>query len=207
MSPIRLLIADDQLLMREGLRTVLSPAQGIEIVGEAQTGDEAVAQSCRLAPDVILMDLNMTGTDGIAATREILREQPGIKIVGLTAQLEDDRVVEAVQAGAAGIWIKDVDLDDLLRVIRSAYAGERPIHPAAMEKLIQARRATYIDRLSTRERDVLAWLGKGLSNRDIAKRLTLSEATVKGHVSHILAKLGVKNRAQVALYAARYKDK
>ena len=193
--------------MREGLRTVLSPAQGIEIVGEAQTGDEAVAQSCRLAPDVILMDLNLTGTDGIAATREILRGQPGIKIVGLTARLEDDRVVEAVQAGAIGIWIKDVDLDDLLRVIRSAYAGERPIHPAAMEKLIQARRASTIDRLSTRERDVFTWLGKGLSNRDIARRLALSEATVKGHVSHILAKLGVKNRAQVALYTARYKDK
>ena len=205
--PIRLLIADDHMLMREGLRTVLSAAQGIDIVGEARTGQDAVAQARALQPDLILMDLNMPNLNGIDAARAILREQPSIRIVALSAHLDEENVVGAIQAGFAGVWAKDAEFDELVRVIRAAHEGKRPIHPAAMEALMQARRATYIDRLSERERDVLGLIGQGLSNKDIASRLTLSEATVKGHVSHILAKLGLKNRAQLALYAERNKPK
>jgi len=205
MPPIRLLIADDHMLMREGLRTVLSSAQDIDVVGEARTGRDAVAQAGRLAPDVILMDLNMPNLNGIDAAREILRGQPSIRIVALSAHLDEGNVVGAVQAGFAGIWAKDVEFDELVNVIRAAHQGKRPIHPAAVEALMQARRNAYIDRLSDRERDVLRLVGQGMSNKDIAARLQLSEATVKGHVSHILAKLGMKNRAQVALYAERNK--
>jgi len=207
MSPIRLLIADDHMLMREGLRTVLSATQGIEIVGEARTGQQAIEQARRLSPDVILMDLKMPGMNGVEATREILREQSAIKIVALSAHLDEQNVAEAVQAGIAGIWTKDVESDDLVRVILAAHEGKRPMHPVAVEALMQARRATYIDRLSERENDVLMLVGEGLTNRAIAARLKISEATVKGHVSHILTKLGLKNRAQLALYAERSKNR
>jgi DNA-binding NarL/FixJ family response regulator len=208
MPPIRLLIADDHMLMREGLRTVLSSAQNIEIVGEARAGRQAIEQARRLSPDVILMDLNMPGMNGVEATREILREQPAIRIVALSAHLDETYVAEAAQAGVAGIWAKDVEFDELVRVIHAAHAGERPMHPTATKMLAQARRAAYyINRLSRRERDVLLLIGEGLTNREIAARLNLSEATVKGHVSHILAKLGLKNRAQLALYVERSKDR
>ncbi|HLF25483.1 MAG TPA: response regulator transcription factor [Anaerolineae bacterium] len=206
MPVIRLLIVDDHLLVREGLRTILSGVEDIALIGEARTGDEAVLQARRLAPDVILMDLNMPGTNGIRATREILRRQPSIKIVALTAYLEEDRLAGAMQAGAVGIWTKDVEVEQLLRVIRGAQAGERLIHPDAVDLLLRAQRAASIDRLSEREHDVLELVGQGLGNRDIAARLSLSETTVKGHVSHILAKLGLKNRAQLALAAARRKS-
>lgn len=207
MAPIRLLIADDHMLMREGLRTVLSSAQNIAIVGEARSGQEAVQQAHALKPDVVLMDLHMPGMSGSQATREILREQPSAKIVALSAHLDEQNVSEAVQAGVVGIWPKDVEFDELVAVIRSAYEGKQPMHPVAVEALIQARRSAYIDRLSEREHDVLLLLNEGLTNREIARRLQLSEATVKGHVSHILAKLGLKNRAQLALYAERSKGK
>ena len=207
MSPIRLLIADDHLLIREGLRTVLSAAQDIEIAGEARTGQDAIAQARALSPDVILMDLNMPVVNGIEASRAILRDQPTAKIVALSAHLDEDNVVGAMQAGCAGIWAKDVGFNELVTVIRAAHEGGRPVHPAAMELLLQARRVVYLDRLSDRERDVLQLVGQGLTNREIAARLRLSEATVKGHVSHIMAKLGLKNRAQVALYAERSRNK
>jgi DNA-binding NarL/FixJ family response regulator len=207
MPPIRLLIADDHLVVRQGLHSVLTEAGDIVIVAEARNGEEAIAQARRLQPDVILMDLSMPGVDGIEATRQILREQPGAKIVALTYEIEDDRVVQAVRAGMVGIWSKDAEYDDLVRVIRDAHAGKHPVHPKALDPLLRARRAPDADRLSERERDVLNLIGQGLGNRDIAARLNLSEATVKGHVSHMLDKLGMKNRAQLALYAERQKSK
>lgn len=207
MPPIQLLIADDHSMVRQGLRTMLAEAQDIAIVGEARDGAEAIDAARRFSPDVILMDLNMPDTDGIQATREILREQPAIKIVALTAQVEDDHVVEAVQAGAIGVWLKAVEYEDLIRVIRDAHAGGHPIHPDALPPLLYAQRIAGHNRLSPREEDVLKLIGEGLGNRDIAARLSLSEATVKGHVSHLLDKLRMKNRAQLALYAARHKSR
>jgi len=201
---IQLLIADDHSMVRQGLRVMLAEASDIAIVGEARNGEEAIAAARDLRPDVILMDLNMPGLDGVEATRQILREQPAIKIVALTAQVEDDSVVDAVQAGATGIWLKATEYEDLVRVIREANAGGHPVHPDAVPSLMTARRAGGHNKLSDREATVLALIGEGLSNRDIADRLSLSEATVKSHVSHILDKLGLRNRAQLALYAAKH---
>src|SRR3972149_3530111 len=143
MPPIRLLIADDHMLMREGLRTVLSAAQSITIVGEARTGQEAIVEARRLNPDVILMDFNMPIVNGIDAARVILREQPSIRIVALSVHLDEGNVVGAMQAGFAGVWAKDVEFDELVNVIRAAHEGKHPMHPAAVEALMQARRATY----------------------------------------------------------------
>ena len=207
MKKLRLLLVDDQSLFREALRTLLSLQPDFEIVAEAENGERAVALAKAHRPDVVLMDLSMPDMTGSQAAREILREQPSLKIVALSAHLDEQNVAEAAQAGVVGMWPKDVEFDDLVAVIRSAYEGERPMHPVALEALARSRRASYIDRLSQREHDVLLLLNEGLTNREIAGRLKLSEATVKGHVSHILAKLGLKNRAQLALYAERSKDK
>lgn len=207
MSIIRVLIADDHMLLREGLQTILSAVQDIIVVGEAQTGQSAIDRCRVLSPDVILMDIQLPDISGPEATREILREQPDVKIVALTAYMNEINVVDAVRAGAVGVWPKDIEADELTNIIRLAYNGEHPVHPQAMEPLMRARRnrrgTAPLDRLSNREREVLDLLAQGMTNRDIASKLTLSEATVKGHVSRILAKLKVKNRSQAALHIVR----
>jgi len=212
MTLIRVLIADDHLLVREGLQTILADVPDIIVAGEARTSKEAIERCRVLMPDVVLMDIQMPGIHvadlgGVEATREILRQQPNIKIVALTAHMDEVNIIEVIKAGAVGVWTKDVSADELVRIVRKAHAGDHPVHPQAMEPLLRARRnpdrPSELDRLSERERDVLHLLGQGLSNRDIAEQLNLSEATVKGHVSRILSKLKIKNRAQAALHAAR----
>jgi NarL family two-component system response regulator LiaR len=203
--PIRLMIVDDHAIVREGLRMLLGDEPEVELVGEATDGPSAVDKATLLQPDVILMDLMLPGADGIEVTRRILAQQPECRILLLTSFAEDQKVVAAMQAGAAGYLLKDVLKADLLSAIQRAARGEPVMHPEAQRKLIQhlAQPKAEPDRLTERERDVLILIGNGRSNREIAHTLGITEGTVKGHVSNILSKLHLQDRTQAALYAVR----
>jgi NarL family two-component system response regulator LiaR len=207
-----ILIADDHAIVREGLRILLSDAPGLELVGEAADGLAAVEQAARLQPDLVLLDLVMPGVDGIEATRRILAQQPRCRILILTSFAEDQNVVAAMQAGAAGYLLKDVLQADLLDAIERAMRGEPALHPEAQRKLIEhlshppapAGDAAELDQLTGRELEVLKLIARGQNNRQIAEALTITEGTVKGHVSNILSKLHLQDRTQAALYAVKY---
>ena len=203
--PIRVLIADDHGIVRQGLQMYLGSDPEIEIVGEARNGAEAVALAHQLRPDVILMDLLMPVMDGIAATAAIRRELPDTEVVALTSVLEDAAVVEAVRAGAIGYLLKDTEADELRRAIKSAAAGQVQLSPQAAARLMREVRTPEKshESLTERECDVLRLLAQGQSNKEIAQHLNVSEQTVKTHVSHVLNKLGVPSRTQAALYAMR----
>jgi DNA-binding NarL/FixJ family response regulator len=204
-SDIRVLVADDHAVVREGLRTFLRLQEGIEVVGEACDGAEAVEEAHRLAPDVVLMDLVMPGADGLEAMRRIRDERPQTRVVVLTSFGDEDRLLPAVRAGAAGFLLKSAQPQEVVRAIRAAYDGEAVIDPKAAGKLLDALAASPPDghTLTPRELEVLAHLCRGLSNKRIAVELGLSEKTVKAHVGHIFGKLGVTDRTQAALIAVR----
>jgi DNA-binding NarL/FixJ family response regulator len=208
-DPIRVLLVDDHAVVREGLRNFLALQDGLEIVGEACDGAEAIEQAQRLEPDVILMDLVMPGLDGIGAMRHLRIRAPDSRVIVLTSFLDDERVLPAIQAGAAGYLLKNVEPSELARAIRAAHAGDAIIDPTAAARLMNAiaddtrPRIEEQERLTRRERDVLELIARGRSNKRIALELGISEKTVKTHVGHLLAKLGVSDRTQAALMAVR----
>jgi two-component system, NarL family, response regulator LiaR len=205
---IRVLIVDDHAIVRRGLRGLLEIVDDIEVVGEAADGDQAVRLAAAKAPDVILMDLVMPVRDGIAAIREIRAGHPGIEIVALTSFVEEEKVVAALEAGAIGYLLKDVDERAVIEAIRAAHNGEVRLDPAVAAILTDRlrRRPTPppVDPLTEREMEVLALLGTGLSNREIATRLGIANATARTHVSNVLGKLGLASRTQAALYAVEH---
>jgi len=205
---IRVLVADDHSVVRQGLRMFLLVQPDMEMVGEAQNGREAVAFATTLAPDVVLMDLLMPEMDGIAATAAIKAARPETQILVLTTFLDDRRVAEAIQAGAVGFLLKEVEADDLIKAVRGAARGEPQLHPDAARMLmgLATRPKPAPDHATTltdRERDVIALLAEGQSNKQIARELSISETTVKGHVANILGKLELADRTQAAVYAVR----
>lgn len=207
---IRVLIVDDHPVVRQGLRSFLSSREGIEVVGEAGDGEQAVAEVVRLGPDVVLMDLVMPGAGGVVAIRRIGDADPSARVLVLTSFSSDDQVVPAVQAGAAGYLLKDVAPADLEAAVRAVHRGEALLDPSVVAGVMaevasgRAPAAAGLDDLTPRERDVLRLLGAGLSNRQLAAELFVSEKTVKTHVSSILAKLRLTDRTQAALWAVRH---
>jgi two-component system, NarL family, response regulator LiaR len=205
---IRVLIADDHAVVRRGLRTFLELQDGIEVVGEAEDGEEAVGAVERLSPDVVLMDLVMPRVDGIAAIRRIRAGGSATRVIVLTSFVDDDKLLPAVRAGAAGYLLKDVQPRELVGAIRTVHAGEALLHPAAAARLMaevaaDGERSDARSALTRRELEVLALVARGLSNKLIARELGVSEKTVKTHVGNLLRKLGLTDRTQAALYAVR----
>ena len=201
---IRILIADDHSVVRQGLRMFLGLDPELEVIGEARDGAEALQRAHELHPDVVLIDLLMPVMDGIAAIGAIRRELPDIEVIALTSVLDDSSVIGAVRAGAIGYLLKDTEADDLRRAIKAAAAGQVQLSPKAAARLMREVRAPDSpEALTEREVDVLRLLAQGQANKQIASNLRIGEKTVKTHVSNILAKLGVPSRTQAALYAVR----
>jgi len=201
---IRVVIVDDHAVVRRGLRAFLELQPDIEVVGEAVDSPSAEEVSIRVRPDVLLMDLVMPGGDGIATIRRLHAALSELAILVLTSYLDDVHVFAALEAGAAGYLLKDVQPDELVRAIRQVRLGEPALHPKVAARLVQhtAQPSSFAD-FTPRERDVLRLLAEGFANKEIARRLSLSEKTVKTHVSNILQKLGVADRTQAALLAVR----
>jgi DNA-binding NarL/FixJ family response regulator len=201
---IRILIADDHSVVRQGLRMFLTLDPDLDVVGEAANGAEALRLARELQPDIVLMDLLMPVMDGIAATSSIRRELPDVEVIALTSVLEDASVVGAIRAGAIGYLLKDTEADELRRAIKAAAAGQVQLSPEAAARLMREVSAPDSpETLTERETDVLRLLARGKANKEIAHMLSIGEKTVKTHVSSILAKLGVQSRTQAALHAAR----
>ena len=201
---IRILLADDHSVVRQGLRMFLSLDPELEIVGEAADGAEALSLARTLKPDVVLMDLLMPVMDGIVAITAIRRELPETEVIALTSVLEDASVAGAVRAGAIGYLLKDTEADELRRAVKAAAAGQVQLSPKAATRLLREIRAPQSpETLTERETEVLKALAQGQSNKEIARHLVISEKTVKTHVTHILSKLQVPSRTQAALYAIR----
>jgi DNA-binding NarL/FixJ family response regulator len=208
---IRVLLADDQALVRAGFRSLLDAADDIEVVGEANDGEEAVRLAYELEPDVALMDIRMPGLDGLAATRAIVQDErlSEVKIVILTTFGLDEYVFEAIRSGASGFLVKDTEPEELIQAVRVVAEGEALLSPSVTKQLL-AEFATHakepppaggLDELTEREREIVALVGEGLSNREIAERLFLSPATAKTHVSRAMGKLRVRDRAQLVVVA------
>ena len=207
MSRTRVLIVDDQPLMRAGFKSVLEASGGVDVVGEAATGAEAIEQARRLDPDVVLMDVRMPDMDGIEATRRM----PQQKVLILTTFGLDEYIIEALRAGASGFLLKDAPVDDLLGAVRAVAAGDAQLSPAVTKRLLDqvARRLpaavdrddALLEELTARELEVLRLLAVGMSNAEIGEALVVSEATVKTHVSSVLGKLGLRDRVQAVIYA------
>ncbi|GLX07865.1 response regulator transcription factor [Microbispora sp. NBRC 16548] len=191
---LRLMIVDDHPVVREGLRGMLESDPGITVVGEAASGDEAVARARELTPDVILMDLRMPGGDGVSATTRILADRPESRVIVLTTYEADQDIVRAVEAGAAGYLLKDTSRADLLAAIVSAARGETVLSPSVATRLVTRMRAPVTETLSRRETEVLALVARGLTNAEIGKALFISETTVKTHLLRVFTKLGVSDR-------------
>jgi len=201
---IRVLIVDDHSVVREGLRMFLVRDSDLEVVGEAADGYQALQQARLLRPDVVIMDLLMPIQDGIASTRAIRHELPETEVLALTSVLESASVVEAIRAGAIGYLLKDTQAAELRKAIKAAAAGQVQLSPQASAYLLSAvRTPELLEPLTPREMDVLRLLAQGQSNKEIARILHLVEETVKSHVRHILAKLGVQSRTQAVLAAIR----
>ena len=208
MEPIRVLIADDHAIFRRGLCSLLGVVPGIEIIGEAATGDEAIAQAALLEPDVILMDLQMPGFNGIEATRRILRKSPHIGILVLTMFEDDDSIFAAMRTGARGYLLKGADQTEIVRAIIAVDSGEAIFSPSIAQWLMHyfaaltlGSTAQVFPELTEREREVLALIAQGRSNPEIAQRLVLSSKTVRNYVSNIFSKLQVADRAQAIIRA------
>ncbi|MEI7619127.1 MAG: response regulator transcription factor [Actinomycetota bacterium] len=198
---IRLLIVDDHSVVRRGLETLLGTFADIEIVGTAADGLEAVRLAAERHPDIILMDLSMPNLDGFDATRQILAANPNIRIVALTSFSEQRKVFDAISAGAIGYLLKDSTPAELVEGVRAAYAGESPLDPKAARVLIEGKRnPVVLPTLSPREWEVAMVLSEGLTNKDIGKKLGISERTVKAHLTAIFSKLEVSDRTQAAIW-------
>ena len=207
-GPIRVLIADDHAIVRKGIRALLATEKGIEVVGEAEDGGEALAQARQLRPDVVLMDLVMPVMNGVDTIRQISDQLPDVRILVLTSFTGLDKIFPAIKAGALGYLLKDSSPEELVRAIRQVYQGNASLHPAVARKLLQelsepSGRAPTEDPLTDREKEVLRLVAQGRHNQEIADLLAISEATVRTHVSHILTKLELSSRTQAALYALR----
>jgi len=211
MRAIRVLVADDQRVVREGLEMLLRLLTGIEVVGSASDGEEAVALAGRLRPDVVLMDLGMPHCDGVEATRRLRERQPGTHVLVLTTYADDRSGVAALRAGARGFLTKDAGADQIEQALRAVMRGEAAIDPAVQHHVVAAVAAagadapgeTLPDGLTPREAEVMSLIAAGLSNAEIADRLVITEATVKSHVNHLFGKTGVRDRAQAVAYAYR----
>lgn len=207
---IRVLIADDQRVVREGLSMVLALMKGVEVVGAAADGAEAVTLAQAVRPDVVLMDLRMPRCDGVEATRRLRTEAPEVKVVVLTTYSDDRSVLDALRAGARGYLTKDASGEQIHEALRQVLDDHAVIDPAVQRHLVDAiagepaPRPEFPDGLTPREAEVLSLMAGGLSNAEIASRLTVSEATVKSHVNHLFAKIGARDRAQAVAYAFRH---
>jgi NarL family two-component system response regulator LiaR len=202
--PIRVMLVDDHAMVRRGLATFLKVFDDLELAGEAASGEAAIELCARILPDVVLMDMVMPGMDGATATRNIRQQFPTVQVIVLTSFEEEELVHSALQAGAIGYLLKDVSAGALAQAIRAAHAGRATLSPEVAQALVHATQSpTPGQDLTARERDVLALMVKGLNNRQIAERLVVSPSTVKSHVSHILAKLGVASRTEAAALAVR----
>ena len=202
---IRVLLADDHGVIRDGLGRLISALEDVELVGVAADGAEAVEQCAKHAPDVVLMDLDMPVLDGIEATRRIVAASPETAVVVLTSFSDRPRIIGALEAGACGYLLKDVDAEEVADGIRAAARGESPLDPRAARTILDARSAPDpLARLSGREREVLVLLVEGLPNKLIARRLLISEKTVKSHLTRIFRELDVTDRTQAALWAERH---
>ncbi|MET8120291.1 response regulator transcription factor [Micromonospora sp. NPDC005189] len=194
-GPIRLLIVDDHPVVRDGLRGMFTGDPGFEVVGEAADGSEALALVATLRPDVVLMDLRMPGMDGVTAIRRLARSGSAARVLVLTTYDTDADVLPAIEAGATGYLLKDTPRDDLVHAVRAAARGESVLAPSVVGRLMGRLRAPVEEALSQRELEVLTLVARGASNREAAARLFISEATVKTHLLHVYAKLGVNDRA------------
>jgi len=206
-EPVRLLIADDHDAFRDGLRALIHSIDGVDLVGEARRGDEAVTLAASLQPDAILMDLNMPGLDGVEATRQIVATSPHIAILVLTMYEDDESVFAALRAGARGYLLKGADRGELVRAIRAVISGEAIFGPAIARRLMTffatrpAAASIAFPELTEREREILELIARGLSNADITGRLVVSPKTVRNHVSNIFSKLQVRDRAEAIVRA------
>jgi len=212
MAAVKVLIVDDHDIVRQGLRYYLDVYDEIEVVGEAENGVKAVALVGEKKPDVVLMDLVMPEMDGIEATRELLALNPGTKVIVLTTFAEEQKVFPAIEAGATSYLLKDIKPPDLVKAILAAYQGESQLHPDIAKKLMSrvvqlstdATETAVHTELTKRELEVLQLIAEGFSNRELAQALTISEKTVKKHVSSILSKLNLADRTQAAIYAYKH---
>lgn len=209
-DPIKVLIADDHQVVRQGLRTFLELHEDIVVVGEAGDGAMAVEMAGALGPDIVLMDLVMPRMDGVTATREIKTSAPRVQVIALTSFTEDTRVFTAIQAGASSYLLKDVSPDELVDAIRAVHRGEPRLHPDIARKLLEQvahptppAQSNVKDGLTERECEVIALVAQGCSNQEIADRLVISSKTVKTHISNILSKLDLQDRTQLAIYALK----
>lgn len=202
--PIRVALVDDHAVIRSGLQQLLAGTDDIEVVGEAANGAEAIELARSLRPDVMLMDLQMPGTDGVAATRIIMAEKLGVDVLVLTSFSDGERIVAALDAGAVGYLLKDADPDDVLQGIRAVSRGESPLHPKAARALLGNRSGSINVQLTARETEVLSLVRQGLANKQIARRLEISERTVKAHLTSAFGRIGVSDRTQAALWAERH---
>jgi DNA-binding NarL/FixJ family response regulator len=201
---IRLLIADDHAVVRSGLERLVATFDGIELVGSAADGHEAVEQCERTCPDVVLMDLEMPDVDGIEATRRITAAHPDVAVVVLTSFSDREQILRALDAGAVGYLLKDAEPAEIEKAVHAAARGEAPLDPRAGRALLQARTApSPLDALSEREREVLALVARGMPNKLIARELAISEKTVKAHLTQVFRAIGVTDRTQAALWAER----
>ena len=211
--PIRVLVVDDQTVVREGLETILGLSPGIEVVGAAADGEEAVRMVAERRPDIVLMDLRMPRLGGVEATRRITREFPATRVVVLTTYADDESIFGALEAGALGYLTKDAGAQEIQRAIQIVHAGEALLDPAVQLRVIRAlsghvrgarREPALPDDLTPREAEVLRLIAQGLNNREIAERLFVTEATVKTHINNIFGKAGLRDRAQAVVYAIRH---
>ena len=215
-DPVRVLLVDDQALVRLGLRLLLDAEPGVEVVGEAEDGAQALRLAAALDPDVVLMDVRMPVLDGVAATRALVGSRARARVLVLTTFDLDEHAFAALRAGASGFLLKDAQPHELVAALRAVAAGEAVLTPRVTRQLLLAVEAhlpgaredqdalqAVLGRLTARERQVLAQVARGLSNAEVAERLVLSEATVKGHVGHLLAKLGLRDRVQAVVWAYR----
>lgn len=201
---IKVLVVDDHPAVRSGLSRLIDATADLRVVGEAGCGEEAVAMTRELAPDVILMDLTMPNCDGIEATRRVIGEDPEARILVLTAHTDRKKTIQAITAGAIGYLVKDVEPPQLLEAIRTAWRGDSPLDARAARALVSAVAEAHLDPiLSAREREIVTLLGYGLANKQIARRLGISEKTVKNHLTKIFVALGVSGRTAAALWAAQ----
>jgi DNA-binding NarL/FixJ family response regulator len=208
-APVRVLVVDDQALVREGLMTLLETAPDIQPVAAAADGEQAIALCARHRPDVVLMDLRMPKLDGVEATRRIRAEQPDVEVVVLTTHADEESILDALQAGARGYLTKDAGIAEISRAVHAAADHQALLDPVVHSRLVAAAGsvarpaapASLPDELTPREAEVLSLIARGLSNREIAQALVVSEATVKTHVNHVFAKIGARDRAQAVHYA------
>lgn len=209
MEAIRILLVDDHILFRKGLLSLLSAAEGLKVVGECGDGREAVQRARELMPDIVLMDIRMPVMDGIEATRQITLQAPHVKVVVLTVSEDDHDLFEAIKAGARGYLLKNLEPEELRRLIRAVAAGEAALSPAVAARILDEYKSPgpapspQRAALTEREEEILALLVEGLGNKEIAHRLSISQSTVRNHLHNILYKLHLDNRVQLAIYAYR----